>query len=66
MKKLAIALSLLPAAAAVQAQSNVTLYGLVDAGVFFLAYAYVTPSLVVANVLAWVCGVTSSAGRDSG
>ena len=33
MKKLAIALSLLPAAAAVHAQSNVTLYGLVDAGV---------------------------------
>lgn len=33
---------------------------LVDAGVFFLAYAYVTPSLIVANVLAWVCGVTCS------
>ncbi len=39
MKKLAIALSLLPAAAAVQAQSNVTLYGLVDAGVEVVNHA---------------------------
>ena len=39
MKKLAIALAVLPAAAAVQAQSNVTLYGLVDAGVEYVNHA---------------------------
>jgi putative flippase GtrA len=32
----------------------------VDASVFFLAYAYLTKMLVVANVLAWCAGVTCS------
>src|SRR3954451_7602432 len=32
----------------------------VDATVFFLAYAFLTHSLVVANVLAWAVGVTCS------
>ncbi len=33
---------------------------LVDASVFFLAYAFVVDSLIVANVLAWMAGVTCS------
>jgi putative flippase GtrA len=32
----------------------------VDASVFFLAYAYLTSSLVAANVLAWAVGVSGS------
>ena len=33
---------------------------LVDASVFFVAYSYLTSSLIVANVLAWCAGVTCS------
>lgn len=32
----------------------------VDASVFFLAYAHLTSSLIAANVLAWAAGVTCS------
>jgi putative flippase GtrA len=32
----------------------------VDASIFFLMLAYVTPSLIVANVTAWVVAVTGS------
>ncbi len=42
MKKIAIAMAMLPAAAAVQAQSSVTLYGLVDAGVQVTNHASAT------------------------
>jgi predicted porin len=42
MKKLAIALAALPAAAAVHAQSNVQFYGLVDAGVEVVNHASAT------------------------
>jgi putative flippase GtrA len=31
-----------------------------DAGIFFLALAFLTPSLVIANVLAWYVAVSSS------
>jgi putative flippase GtrA len=33
---------------------------LVDASVFFIAYAYLTSSLVAANVLGWAVGVSGS------
>jgi putative flippase GtrA len=33
---------------------------LVDAAVFFLAYAYLTSSLIAANVLGWAVGVSGS------
>jgi putative flippase GtrA len=33
---------------------------LIDASVFFLAYAFLTSSLVAANVLAWLVAVTGS------
>jgi predicted porin len=42
MKKLAIAIATLPAATALHAQSNVTLYGLVDAGVEVVNHASAT------------------------
>lgn len=32
----------------------------IDAGIFFLALAFLTPSLIVANVLAWYVAVSSS------
>jgi len=38
---------------------------LVDAGVFFLAYAYLTSSLVAANVLAWIVAVSGSYAINS-
>lgn len=42
MKKITIAMAMLPAAAVVQAQSSVTLYGLVDAGVEVVNHASAT------------------------
>ena len=38
---------------------------LVDLGVFLLALEYVTPSLVIANVLAWMVAVSGSYAMNS-
>ena len=38
---------------------------LVDAGVFFLAYAHLTSSLVMANVLSWTVAVSGSYAINS-